>query len=504
MSFLNKFVDKIYVINTKFQLNKWENCLYQFNKYDIKNYERVEKITVNIHEYKKHDFIEKDYKIGKGMLGCKLSHIKCIQMGIKNNLDKILILEDDFQFINNVNYWFNKIKSYIKSDWDILYLGGRHKKWPIEINKYLVRSLRTYCAYAYIINSKCYKDLLDMIENSNEQIDVIYSKFNKNFICYSLKPYIVYQNNTISNSEIELNKIGNITTSYSFNINGKTSCGKEQINCIKIIVNKYFICLSMVLQYELQKYNINCKIIDILEYKFDIEDLSLYLIFTPILIELKNIPVNIVIFNTEPLTQKLINIIKNNSYILLLEYSKYNQKLLPRSSYYLPFGYSKLLEKIYQEVPNKEYCIDVLFYGAKSPRRQYIINNLIDKGVNVKWVREYNIKKLTTLIKQSKIVLIIHYHSNFKYRTNDLFRAGYLITNKKCIVHEITNDIDLDKEMSQFTFIVEYDKIISTILSILDNKKYLDNTLLNKGYNWFKNKYNYEQLLYNSFLTKIS
>ena len=56
------FFDKIYCINLKERTDRWENCLRNFEKYEITNYERIDAIKINAYLSSKR----------KGQIGCSL------------------------------------------------------------------------------------------------------------------------------------------------------------------------------------------------------------------------------------------------------------------------------------------------------------------------------------------------------------------------------------------------------------------------------------------------
>ena len=80
----------ILYINFKHREDRNEEIIDELNKYNL-TAERVEAI--------KH----KD-----GYIGCALSHIKCLDIAIERNYEQVIILEDDFIFLQNPNN-FNRV-----------------------------------------------------------------------------------------------------------------------------------------------------------------------------------------------------------------------------------------------------------------------------------------------------------------------------------------------------------------------------------------------------------
>ena len=87
-------IDKIYIINLKDRIDRWNDSLVQLNKYNIENYERFDAIRPDLKKidpihYKKNNLkINEKYIIGA--LGCKLSHIEIIKNAKKKNYKQIL------------------------------------------------------------------------------------------------------------------------------------------------------------------------------------------------------------------------------------------------------------------------------------------------------------------------------------------------------------------------------------------------------------------------------
>ena len=104
-----------------------------------------------------------------GLIGCALSHIRCLEEAKKNNWSHVLILEDDIYFIDKERCK-NLIEKYIDYDYDVLFLGAL-----IADNKYskvdgnLLKINKAITAHSYIVKSHYYDKL---IENFREGIEL--------------------------------------------------------------------------------------------------------------------------------------------------------------------------------------------------------------------------------------------------------------------------------------------------------------------------------------------
>ena len=118
-----------------------------------------------------------------GPKGCALSHIRILEMAIKNNWDNVLILEDDFIFtqpINNINIMINKFfKDNIK--WDIIMFSSNLIKFN-KYNDYLNKVVEGKTTSGYAVNNQFFKTLLKTFKNCYKHLDVpIYNKNLKHF-----------------------------------------------------------------------------------------------------------------------------------------------------------------------------------------------------------------------------------------------------------------------------------------------------------------------------------
>ena len=59
-----------------------------------------------------------------GMVGCWLSHLKCYQYIVDNNLDRALILEDDAVFVEDYQEKMREIEPTFPDDYDMIFLGN--------------------------------------------------------------------------------------------------------------------------------------------------------------------------------------------------------------------------------------------------------------------------------------------------------------------------------------------------------------------------------------------
>lgn len=104
-----------------------------------------------------------------GALGCALSHIEAIELAIKNNWDRVLIVEDDFLPTGGPNAFWDRLNAgldELSGDFDVLLLGyvrdrGLGDLTPISRNSSIARVSFAQTTSAYMVARRYYETLLD-------------------------------------------------------------------------------------------------------------------------------------------------------------------------------------------------------------------------------------------------------------------------------------------------------------------------------------------------------
>jgi GR25 family glycosyltransferase involved in LPS biosynthesis len=144
-----KNIDKIIYINLDSRKDRNEHIIQQLNKYNVPQ----DKIL---------RFSAIRNKIGA--VGCTMSHIKVIEMAIKNKWKNILVLEDDFVFNTNqqnLSTTFNKFMKLFGETYDVFQLTYWYEclvKQTSDRNFFRVERCDT--TSGYLVNSKFYDTLL--------------------------------------------------------------------------------------------------------------------------------------------------------------------------------------------------------------------------------------------------------------------------------------------------------------------------------------------------------
>tara|TARA_Y100000389_G_scaffold106217_1_gene103143 strand:- start:664 stop:1368 length:705 start_codon:yes stop_codon:yes gene_type:complete len=158
------FVDHIYYINLDKRTDRKIHIEKQIKtNFDskLKNTTRIPGVIYNSNNNSKIN----------GAIGCSMAHYNVIQDAIKNNYEKILVLEDDFEFICNkskffqdINYFFSNYKNF---DIFLLCFNLPKTKKVTDLIEIVENSLSTS---GYIISKKAFQPLMDVSTNSVEKL----------------------------------------------------------------------------------------------------------------------------------------------------------------------------------------------------------------------------------------------------------------------------------------------------------------------------------------------
>lgn len=179
---LNDYFDAVYLINLD---------------------EATDRLDASIIESKLHNFTFKRFSafklntgneyIVRGNLGLLYSNIEIIKNAKENNFKKILILEDDFDLIDDFSVRFEEYINSLPQDWDMLYFGGNHLYPPTPVNNYFSKVHHTYTTHMIGLNSNMYDVILEVLPRVKKPIDVYYAELQKTFNVYTFTEYLASQ-----------------------------------------------------------------------------------------------------------------------------------------------------------------------------------------------------------------------------------------------------------------------------------------------------------------------
>jgi GR25 family glycosyltransferase involved in LPS biosynthesis len=171
---INEFFDKVICINLAKRTDRWSEMTDQFNKHNIKA-TRFNAVNGNPMGWKYNSYAGRESSF-EGAMGCLASHLEVYSLAKQNGWKNVLIIEDDCDFIENLNEIFEESIDTLPKDWDLLYFGGVHetrggKFVPEKFNKFFVRAKRIITTTCYAVNSTAYDFVLDTILKDKPYFD---------------------------------------------------------------------------------------------------------------------------------------------------------------------------------------------------------------------------------------------------------------------------------------------------------------------------------------------
>ena len=167
---LNSFYDKIYVITLKRATDRHEHLIKELNELNYTIFYGQDKLEFDKKDLQEKNIYNEDsareyHRYGKsmpaGMIGCSWSHKLIYEDVIKNNYDKVLIMEDDIVINKQSISLFSQVLIDLPPDWELFYLGyDKHEEIkPLDYLKIGVYHLQHFLGlikYTHKIISNLY------------------------------------------------------------------------------------------------------------------------------------------------------------------------------------------------------------------------------------------------------------------------------------------------------------------------------------------------------------
>ena len=187
------------IINLKNDPAKYKTISAKLKEYNMphKRFDAI--VGQNVYHQLKINNKFNTHKFNFKQIGCWQSHYKIWEKMVENNIDKLLIFEDDCQFVNGFKKLYDKTIEMSKNvKYDILFIGYCGANIDKINDLHLVNSGKPRCTHSYIITLNCAKIFLKKFETINFPIDeligdMFYKKKNnwiKNIICIMLSTLV--------------------------------------------------------------------------------------------------------------------------------------------------------------------------------------------------------------------------------------------------------------------------------------------------------------------------
>jgi GR25 family glycosyltransferase involved in LPS biosynthesis len=170
---IQDFFDKGYFINLDKRQDRKKLFEEEVSKIGLKNYfTRFTACEPYLDDVDLQDYTLQSYrKLG----ACGKSHKKIIEIGIKENLNNVLIFEDDIIFYNEgTTLGINLIESGLDTlsqipDWDIVYFGGiLYSPKTKRVGENLLKVESVLTTHAWGINKRTFEKFLDYMPNDGK------------------------------------------------------------------------------------------------------------------------------------------------------------------------------------------------------------------------------------------------------------------------------------------------------------------------------------------------
>ena len=157
---------------------KWHKCKTEMGNYVLENV-----YYINLEERKdRKELVEAELtklkwkyerfnaiRLKDGRAGCSMSHLKLLEMARTNNLEYIVIVEDDIQFMKpeQYNYMLSEFKRFMsvnQGEYDVLLLAGNLRPPIGRVTELIYRISKSWTTTGYIVKRHYYDSLIQNIK----------------------------------------------------------------------------------------------------------------------------------------------------------------------------------------------------------------------------------------------------------------------------------------------------------------------------------------------------
>lgn len=198
---LNDFFEKIFCVNLDRRTDRWAECQEIFKKHEL-NVERISAIDGSALAFPLSNNVDENgyvhpphiNGVNIGAIGCSMSHLYIARYAKQTNLRNYLVLEDDVDFISELNPIFDMISNQIPQAWDLLYLGGNHFSGkPTKYTEHLYKINWTVTSHSIGVNSSIYDRLIEKLTKIARPVDCNYAELLKETNSYVTNPHLAWQ-----------------------------------------------------------------------------------------------------------------------------------------------------------------------------------------------------------------------------------------------------------------------------------------------------------------------
>jgi len=192
-----EYFDKIFCINLDERKDRWERCQEIFIQHNL-DVQRMPGV------YGASGWNSNNYphpkKAFEGVAGGTQAHLNVLDFSFRNEIQKVLILEDDVEFVENFIDLFDSLSDFIPDYWEILYLGGMYRPRGMKVyrvNDHIARvqDMMSTHAYAvkYPLTGLIYGDVVSTYPVLLDSMDGYLTKFQKIHEAYAFTTPMAWQ-----------------------------------------------------------------------------------------------------------------------------------------------------------------------------------------------------------------------------------------------------------------------------------------------------------------------
>ena len=209
---INNYFNKVICINLNTRKDRWREAQHEFSKANIKveRYAAIENNPMGWNHIKSDNPLDYIKPLSwPGAAGCMASHVNIWKMAKENGWKNVLIIEDDCDFVSDLQEMFTTQIQKVPTDWDLLYFGGIHETRkglfnPVKIAENVLKCKRLITTTCYAIKDTCYDLAIDTIlENEPDfytAVDTyLASRVQPKTNSYCFHPPLAWQRGSYSN-----------------------------------------------------------------------------------------------------------------------------------------------------------------------------------------------------------------------------------------------------------------------------------------------------------------
>ncbi len=186
---LNDICKDIFIINLDRREDRWAHCSQQIDKFGFKA-EKIKAVDGS--------GIFNPTSLSPSNYALLLSHRLAIEMAKERGLREVIILEDDADFVENLNERLKEVEE-VPTDWDIIYLGanlwhlGAGKQPPVSVGENIYRVYDAFTTHALYLRDTAFDSVLIEIDKLDRPLDIIYTGLQKQLNAYAFKKNLAAQ-----------------------------------------------------------------------------------------------------------------------------------------------------------------------------------------------------------------------------------------------------------------------------------------------------------------------